>query len=348
MLSQSTSTSPTTTATTTSSGKTESGTPVDLLTTVLHEAEPSHATESGYRGLKPFDTPDPTIQRGNGHDDGKAEPSVFRQLTSVPTNPPPASSTAVVSATNNGPTQCRAATFHGTIASHPPEPGSDTLLTVDNTELPTASRDSTSQPDAVNDWMHYYQFFQSPYDAPSPDLQDAAGDWDFTPVTPRLSMPRPNFPEWPEWGGRPDWNDLSATDHARVHWDHSYNHDLGNYVRRGSTMFRGNPIHHVGHERGYGPLPRSIPTIGAAVDAGDASVQLDRLHDDSPSLCRPPKVASPSSIPASPLVPNTTKAGSSIPHSSEPKPESTPRSKIATFFSKLKAYIKAPFRRHKQ
>ncbi|GAB7334892.1 hypothetical protein MBLNU13_g06785t1 [Cladosporium sp. NU13] len=38
----------------------------------------------------------------------------------------------------------------------------------------------------------------------------------------------------------------------------------------------------------------------------------------------------------------------SISHNSMPKPEPTACSKIATLFSKLKAYIKAPFLRHKQ
>jgi hypothetical protein len=36
-----------------------------------------------------------------------------------------------------------------------------------------------------------------------------------------------------------------------------------------------------------------------------------------------------------------------VPQTSLPEPERKPSSKIKVLFSKLKAYIKAPFRRHK-
>lgn len=205
--SQSASTSPTTT---TSSETTASGTPVDLLTAVLNDGEPSHATETGCGGLKSFDTPEATIQRDNGHDDVKATPFVSGQLIDVPIQYLSASSTASFPTTNNGPTQSRAAAFHDAIESHPPEPEGDNLLTVDNTEIHTAFANTNPQPGAGNDWRHYYQSFQGPYDAPSPGLQHTDDDWNFPPeirATSDLDNLRDN---------RPIYSDnFAASDHPQ-------------------------------------------------------------------------------------------------------------------------------------
>ena len=340
MSSKSTSVSPTTT---TSSGTTKSGTPVDLLTTMIDNGDQCHATEIEYKGLLSLGTSDGTSdashQKDNGHDDEKAPLSVSRGI-SVPTKSSPVSPAACLSTTAMAPTKSRSATLQNTVARPLPEPD---LPIVDNIDNHTVSHNTTPQPHAGSDWRHHDKVFQGPDHARSPNLQYAEEDWDLTPVTPRYLMPGFDFLENLQWD-RPVYEDICATDSAHAHFGHNYASDHKISRRRAyrSLVFGENTVTHRGDDIGYPPLRKCIPIIGAAVDAGDASVQLNRLHDKSPPPCRPIMVADSSSTPA--IVPSTTKAGSSIPHSSEPKPESTPRSKIVIF----KAYIKAPFFKHKQ
>lgn len=319
--SHSTSMSPTTT----SSGISESGTPKDLLTTIVDGEGLSHLTETGHEGLLSFDTSDTSHQKDDGHDDGKTVPSVARSL-SVPTKPSPTSSVKNFSRCKHAPTASRSAIFQDTTAHSQVEPKHDTLSTLENTDSRTASRSIFSQPQAGSDWRHYYEIFQSPFGAPSPDLGYAEEQWDFAPGRDPYAETGTSASD--DLDNRRIFFDAPRVHRRPLNRSRPLNRTRLSSSRRDDTFdplgFVTHPI--TSHARDASPVATQDANTNNAIYRFSADFGVRRLAQSFSS----------------------SSEDTNVPQISEPKSKRKPPSKIAIFLSKVKAFIKVPFRKHKQ
>lgn len=224
--------------------------------------------------------------------------------------------------------------------SHQEDNGHDddkaTQIAFSGLSVPTKPSPTSSH--AGNDWRDYYQLFQSPYDARSPNLQHTEEDWDFIPgrvTSTAISQPT-RFRRITGLISR-NRSQHSADTHAIP--------DLYNdSVVHNSCTHLGH--RHRTHDGTYGSPPKArYPTSGFAEQASPVTAQESGIDN---SIFLPG--ARVTVRDERPLVFGETafehdmNIGTPLRQGHRRRPPS----KMAKFFSKLKAVITAPFRKHKQ
>jgi hypothetical protein len=302
---------------TTTSVTTRSVTPIDPLTTVLDDGNLIHQAETGNDGSRFFDTPEASYQKENRKDDDEAS----GRVSGVPPQLPTTSSATHPSTTIAAPIQSRTADPQDTTADQPSEIDYNTLFLLNNTINHTTSRDNTSQRPGET---HWFQLFQNRDAAPFSE-QQYAEDWDFTPaLEPPSAAPTASM----NLSSNNDFvsSDVSSTVMSHLQMGQAYSETThaatSHYRPFGGYVY--NPYRSLGRRR---------------FNVDDDNNGWTSLSHAMTSRYPRPRYARPASF--------NFDTDDSVPQSSSSEPERKPSSKVKVLFSKLKAYIKAPFRRHR-